>query len=257
MLTVGSLLADSPRGNMAIVILVCLEHLTRLRAWSLMLMFLLSLRVNCTGADAGMPPLTGDDIVQHLIEADSARRSALKNYSANRLYLAGNKNLAKSAEVAVVEYYSAPGRKQLTVVSERGSPMIVHRVLEKAIEAETESAQDGNLNQTRLTPDNYRFQLVGSQIIDARPCYVLAVTPRVAGKYLMRGQVWVDQTDFAIIRMEGSPAKNPSFWTRKPHFLRRYEKHGQFWLPGSFDSRCGIGDIRQEYASDRIYSLSN
>jgi hypothetical protein len=204
---------------MAIVILVCLEHLTRLRAWLLMLMILLSLRVNGAGADtAGMPPLTEDDIVRHLIKADNARRNALKNYSANRLYLAGNKSLGKSAEVAVVEYYSAPGRKQLTVVSERGSPVIVHRVLEKAIEAETESAQDGNLNQTRLTPDNYRFQLVGSQIIDARPCYVLALTPRVTGKYLVRGQVWVDQTDFAIIRMEGSPAKNPIILDPKASF---------------------------------------
>jgi hypothetical protein len=83
-----------------------------------MLMVVLSLRVNCPAAEsARMPPLTADEIVQHLTEADSTRRIALMNYSANRLYLAGNKSLGKSAEVAVVEYYSAPGRKQLTVVS--------------------------------------------------------------------------------------------------------------------------------------------
>jgi hypothetical protein len=204
--------------------------------------------------------LTADEIVQHLTEADSTRRIALKNYSANRLYLAGNKSLGKSAEVAVVEYYSAPGRKQLTVVSERGSPVIVRRVLEKAIEAETESSQDGNLNQTRLTRENYRFRLIGSEIIDARPCYILAVTPIVAGKYFVRGQVWVDQIDFAIIKIEGSPAKNPSFWTRKSHFMRRYEKHGQFWLPSTFDSDAevvifGKSTLRIEYTHYQVNNL--
>ena len=52
----------------------------------------------------------------------------------------------------------------------------------------------------------------------------------------MKGQIWVDQVDFAIVRMEGKPAKNPSFGTRRVHFVRRYKKHGPFWLTDSLQS---------------------
>jgi hypothetical protein len=72
--------------------------------------------------------------------------------------------------------------------------------------------------------------------------------------------VWVDQIDFAIVKMEGSPAKNPSFWTRKSHFVRRYEKHGQFWLPSTFDSDAelvifGKSTLRIEYTHYQVNRL--
>ena len=42
--------------------------------------------------------------------------------------------------------------------------------------------------------------------------------------------MWVDAEDFAITRIEGKPAKNPSFWVRSSTFVHTYEKFGSFWL---------------------------
>ena len=69
----------------------------------------------------------------------------------------------------------------------------------------------------------------------------------------MRGRIWVHQEDFAIVRMEGSPAKNPSFWTRKVEFTRRYQKHGPFWLTASIESEsevliAGKSSLKIEYS---------
>ena len=50
-------------------------------------------------------------------------------------------------------------------------------------------------------------------------------------KYLFEGNVWVDATDFAIVKIEGRPAKNPSFWIKQVAFVRRYQKIGDFWVP--------------------------
>ena len=75
---------------------------------------------------------------------------------------------------------------------------------------------------------------------DGHTCYVLDVTPKAHKKYLMRGKIWVDTQEFAIVRMEGSPAQNPSVWTKRVHFVRQYEKHGHFWLPSSVQSDSDV-----------------
>jgi hypothetical protein len=41
----------------------------------------------------------------------------------------------------------------------------------------------------------------------------------------------VDTEDYALARVEGEPAKNPSFWTRKVEFVQQYHKAGAYWFP--------------------------
>jgi len=50
----------------------------------------------------------------------------------------------------------------------------------------------------------------------------------------------VDAKDYAIRRIEGSPAKNPPFWTRSIHIEHRYGKAGAFWLPLSNSSSADV-----------------
>jgi hypothetical protein len=61
--------------------------------------------------------------------------------------------------------------------------------------------------------------------------YVLTVEPRTNDKYLYRGRIWVDAGDYAVVRLEAEPAKNPSFWTKKAEIVQKYIKVGDFWLP--------------------------
>ena len=46
--------------------------------------------------------------------------------------------------------------------------------------------------------------------------------------------------DFAITRVEGEPAVNPSWWTLKTDFKRSYQKIGDFWLPESNESETKV-----------------
>jgi hypothetical protein len=41
----------------------------------------------------------------------------------------------------------------------------------------------------------------------------------------------VDAEDFAVVRLEAEPAKNPSFWTKNSEFELLYLKVSDFWLP--------------------------
>jgi hypothetical protein len=59
----------------------------------------------------------------------------------------------------------------------------------------------------------------------------MAIEPKTQNKYLARGKIWVDAEDYAIIRVDGKPAKSPSFWVKSVHFVHDYDKFGAFWFP--------------------------
>jgi hypothetical protein len=71
--------------------------------------------------------------------------------------------------------------------------------------------------------------------------YVLDVEPRRKDKFLYRGRVWVNAEEFAVVRLQAEPAKNPSFWTKKSKIVQVYSKVNDFWLPTYNQS---VSDIR-------------
>ena len=88
-------------------------------------------------------------------------------------------------------------------------------------------------NQARvaLNRDNYRFALAGYESAPTGPCYILSVEPLTRNKFLYRGRIWVDAVDFAVVRIESTPAQNPSFWTKETRIEQVYAEVGEFWLP--------------------------
>ncbi len=222
------------------------------------LLAILALLSSVAGAaDVASTDLSVDDIVRRLVEMDKVRASMLRGYIAERQYVAENRKFSKHAEVSVQESFAPPDQKELKVIAEDGSPLVRRKVIDKLIEAELDSVRHENRDQTHITPENYSFRLSGIAQVDGYTCFVLEVTPKSAKKYLMRGQIWVAQDDFAIVRMEGNPAKNPSIWTKQVRFVRRYEKHGPFWLPASVESEseivvAGTSTLEVRYSGYRI-----
>jgi hypothetical protein len=136
------------------------------------------------------------------------------------------------AEMQVKVSYAAPGTKEFTIESESGSKLILNRVFHRLLESEKESGSDeANRTAVALAPSNYRFSLLGCAPGDGRSQYVMRVEPLHDTKYLYRGKVWIDTTDFAVTRIEAQPAKNPSFWTKRTEIHHEYQKVGEFYLP--------------------------
>jgi hypothetical protein len=103
-------------------------------------------------------------------------------------------------------------------------------VLQRALESEKEASQLTRGN-TALTRQNYEVELVGTEVLGGHPAYLLHVHPHSPTKFLYDGKVWVDAADFAIVKMEVEPAKNPSFWISKTVIHHSNGKSGGFWLP--------------------------
>ena len=103
------------------------------------------------------------------------------------------------------------------------------QVLKRAVDSEKEAFQQKI--STALTPANYRFRLLGSDMVAGRPVYVLAVEPLVPSKFLYRGKIWLDAAEFAAVKMETEPSKSPSFWITRTQIHYTGSKTDGFWMP--------------------------
>src|SRR5437763_3989281 len=87
-----------------------------------------------------------------------------------------------------------------------------------------------------MTSDNYDFKLLGTEWQQGRPAFMLSVKPKTANKFLIRGTVWVDSEDYSIVRVEGTPAVNPSRLIRNTAIVHKFGKIGPFWFPETNNS---------------------
>lgn len=189
-------------------------------------------------AQTGNPLPSAEDVVVKMMQFDTQRQSELTGYTAIRHYVAVNKS--RRAEMLVHVDCGSDGAKQFTVLSEEGSGSIRKHVFRKLLSEETEASRHGARNSSRLTPANYDFQFVGQEKLETGPAYVLQVLPKTANKYLIDGKIWVDANDYSIVRIEGQPARNPSFWVRSVHFVHTYEKVGPFWFASATHTKSEI-----------------
>jgi hypothetical protein len=189
----------------------------------------------------------------------NARRSAeLRGFQGKRWYHLEYHGLfgGKDASMEVLATYSAPDQRNFSVISQTGSKLLLNRVLLKMLDSEQEAFR--NRKQIELSPENYQFALLDTDRIPAgESCYVLAVKPRKQNKFLYTGKIWVDASDFAVVRMEGEPAKSPSFWIRDTQIDSSWEKVGNFWFIAHNHSVShirmgGIATLNIEYGDYQI-----
>ena len=186
-------------------------------------------------------PLSADEVIGRVVQMNELRAKALKSYSSVRTYHLECHCLShKKADMVVRTDYQAPNKKEFTILSESGSGTVRDRVFKKLLEAEQESMRDENQQRSAITPENYTFQVSDYEKTDTDEFYVLDAQPRSKNKFLFRGRIWVNANDFAITRVEGEPAVNPSWWTIKTDFKRRYQKIDDFWLPESNESETKV-----------------
>ncbi|MFZ0337713.1 MAG: hypothetical protein WAL45_06745 [Terracidiphilus sp.] len=173
---------------------------------------------------------------------DQIQREGLKHYRATRQYHVKYQGITSiEASMKVEMNFDAASGKSYRILSESGSKILGEKVLKRAMDSEIEASKDGGA--TALTPANYRFQLLGSESVNGRPAYILSVEPLTESKFLYRGKIWVDATDFAVAKIEASPAKNPSFWISRTLIQYSSAKTGNFWLPqrSRSESKIRIG----------------
>jgi len=219
--------------------------------------FLISIAMLSVLADASAaaqdPSLPkADEVIGQMVAGDAQRMISFEGYEGMRRYILVNEHMHKRAEMLVRVSGDPDGTKHFEVVTETGWKAAQKHVLRKMLESESEASRPEVRVKTRLSTDNYEFQIAGTERSGERVVYAIDIRPKRREKYLFEGRIWVDAQDFALVRAEGNHAKNPSFWTKSVHFVHTYQKSGAFWFPltteGVTDARLfGTTDLTIEY----------
>ena len=177
------------------------------------------------------PGIGESELFSNVEAHNEARKLALRDYTALRTYqVVDLKGKVHAEEIGWMEY-RAPDKKTFVVTSEGGSGLIRRTALNPLISSEIEAASGNARHDSAISPANYSLELLGEQEVGHYHCFVARVVPRRKDKYLFEGKLWIDVNDYAVVRIEGHPAKKLSFWIERVNFVRQYQKTDAFWLP--------------------------
>ncbi|HVO59312.1 MAG TPA: sigma-E factor regulatory protein RseB domain-containing protein [Terriglobales bacterium] len=193
------------------------------------------------GQDAApVSNLSTEAIVERLMTARNRQARQLQTIDVVRDYRVDYQGFGgnRHAEMQVVSSYVSPNKKDFRIVSQSGSRFLLDHILGKLLDSEKDAQLDEA--DSDLSPRNYQFQLLGTEQVAGNDAYILQITPRRKAKYLCRGKIWVNVRDFALVRLEGEPAKNPSFWVSHTQMANTYQKLGDYWLPVHKDATTDV-----------------
>ena len=177
------------------------------------------------------PGVSEVQIFDELLAHNALRSATLLNYTALRTYrVVDLQGKVHAEEVGRMEYL-APDQKKFVVTSEKGSVMVRRLALNPLIASEIETTAGKQHHDSVISPANYALEPLGEQQVGPYNCFLVRAIPRRQDKYLFEGKIWIDVEDYAVVRIEGHPAKKLSFWIDRADFVRQYQKIDSFWLP--------------------------
>jgi hypothetical protein len=176
--------------------------------------------------DLGARSVPEADRIVASLEATSAREIRLvESFTTSKTFTVMH-NGQTSAEVVAALQFTAPDVKAFAIVESRGSAFLRDRVISKMMQTEVEFAQRSRSSSVAISPDNYTF----GDLLDDGDAFVIEAMPRRQDELLFKGRIWITKDGSHLKRIEGRPAKNPSFWTRRIDFVSEYAPVEGVWL---------------------------
>ena len=180
-----------------------------------------------------------NQILQRMEDTLHQDPSLSRPYEAKREYkvFRGYETQPTSEVLAQIDFVP-PDVKTYKILQTRGNSL-GEKIVRGILDGETESTQ--KKQSSEISRANYNFVLLRRQNFGVVPEYVLGIFPKRRERYLLRGQIWVDANTFRIRRIEGVPARSPSFWLKDLHITLQFAQLGDMWIPIAFD---GIATVR-------------
>jgi hypothetical protein len=118
------------------------------------------------------------------------------------------------------------------ITAERGSDYIRTKVLKALLMREQELVSRGEAGRAEISPENYLFEECATAAEDAGFRYVLLKAKR-KDMLLVNGRMVLNPEGTQLLRVEGTLAKNPSFWTSNVSIVRDFAVVGGVRVPVS------------------------
>ena len=187
-----------------------------------------------SGFAGGATMVTNETVTRFLESA----RPPLTSFRAKRHLEASTRGGKLKAQLDAWTDLTADGAFTFEIIQESGSDLLRGHVLRTALLEEQRSRAAANLAESALTPANYDFQ--PDETSREGDLVRIDLTPRRKSRMLIEGAAFVTRENADLVRVEGLLSKRPSFWTRKVHVTRRYERIEGVRVPVEMQSRADV-----------------
>jgi hypothetical protein len=179
---------------------------------------------------SGWDQISMSELFSRLAVRHNWQQTHLDSISEIRSYKVKNDKGKMLAEETITMKYTAPQTETFTINSGVGSRFIRKHVFQRLINYEARRIWTDKGLDSLITPENYALELIERDELGKSDCLVVHAVPRRKKTDLFDGKIWIDDRDFAVVKITGRLAKSPSFWIKRVDFVRDYVKVGGFWL---------------------------
>jgi hypothetical protein len=132
--------------------------------------------------------------------------------------------------------FEAPHTLQFTPVHYSGDGFVKNNIITRLLQTEVDHVMKDDPSQTAITPANYKFSYRGLSRLNDRTVHAYQVKPHKKRPGLFKGRVYLDAHNGALVRVEGSTVKSPSFFVKRVDFWQDYMDVQSFTLPAHIHS---------------------
>jgi hypothetical protein len=184
-------------------------------------------QVSSSGADGQAKAPDLNAIVQSLEAAEEQNPAKVRGYTVTRSYRLFHDDEREPVSQTVAEVTFVPPSTKKYEVKQSSGIARGQKMVRDILDLESVPAQ----SSSEISRRNYEFVFLQQEKLGDVPTYLLRMIPKRKQKDLLNGLVWVDTRTYRIQRIEGTPAKKPSWWLKDLTIALQYTDLGGLWLP--------------------------
>ncbi|MBI3049690.1 MAG: hypothetical protein HYY76_15405 [Acidobacteria bacterium] len=197
---------------------------------------------------AGVPDMQAVEAMEKFL----ARPASAHQYRASRRLEASGSGQRGWLDVQT-SFTTASGL-QYEITAEGGSGYIRTRVLHSLLDEERRLIANGRAPGVAISTANYLFRPEG---INEEGLVVVHMKARRKDRSLINGRLFLMPLDGDLVRVEGTLAKNPSFWVTRVNVVRSYRRIDGALMPVELDTTAqlrllGSSALRMTYRYSHI-----
>ncbi len=175
--------------------------------------------------EANAPDLNA--IVQSLEAAAQQNPAKAQGYTMTRSYKLFHGDEIEPVSQTTAEITFVPPRTKRYVIKQSSGISRGKNLVRDILDLESVPSD----NSSEISRRNYEFVFLRQEELGGVLVYLLRIIPKRKEKSLVNGLVWVEKKTFRIQRIEGTPAKKPSWWLKNIEITLQYTDFEGLWLP--------------------------
>jgi hypothetical protein len=190
------------------------------------LLVLAALSIVPARSQSASAPQTNQQVVQRIDEAVQQRTDGISGYTVQEQYdVYRNGDTDPSARETIKTTYTRAVGKDYAAVAQSGSALLRSAVIDHVLAGEKELNLAANREGALITSRNYEITpQPGTVDLNGHACVLVTLKPLRKSPHLFNGKMWVDASDFTIVRLEGRPSQSPSVFAGQATVARDYAK---------------------------------